>query len=70
MWGRRQLSETNPVKADFHSVEFSDWTESPLFTCENIALDLKRISHVTNNLLCQIQSIRKILLNENQPQSE
>ena len=26
-------------KADFHSVQFSDWTGNPSLTCENVALD-------------------------------
>ena len=32
------------LKADFHSAEFSDWTENPLFTCENVAVNLNRMS--------------------------
>ena len=56
-----------PLKADFHSVEFSDWTGNPLFTCENVALNLNRMLRLTNVLLCQIQSARKILLSGNQP---
>ena len=55
------------LKADFHSVEFSDWKENPWFTCENVALNLKRLLRVSNNLLCQIQSARKILQSGNQP---
>ena len=35
-------------KADFHLVEFSDWTGNPLFVCENVAVILNRMSHVTN----------------------
>ena len=66
MWGN---IKTNGVKADFHSVEFSDRTGNPLFTFENAALNLKRRLRVSNNLLCQIQSTRKILLSENQPLS-
>ena len=50
-----------------NSVEFSDWTGNPLLTCEKVALDLKRMLRVSNNLLCQIQSARKILLSGNQP---
>ena len=37
------------MKADFHSVEFSDWTGSLLFKCENVALNLKRMLHLTNS---------------------
>ena len=55
------------VKADFHSVEFSDWTGSLLFTCKNVALNLSRMLRVSNVLLCQIQPARKILLSGNQP---
>ena len=55
------------LKADFHSVEFSDWTGNPLFMCENTALNLNRMPRVTNILLSQIQSARKILLNRSQP---
>ena len=56
------------VRADFHSAEFSDWTGSPLFVCENGAVILNRMSHVTKILLSKIQSARKILLSGNQPQ--
>ena len=35
-------------KADFHSVEFSDWTGNLLFTCENFALNLNRTLRLTN----------------------
>ena len=67
-WGDNELQSKNyNLKADFHSVEFSDWTGNPLFTCENVALDLKRMFSVCNNFLCQIQSARKILLSGNQP---
>ena len=52
------------VKADFLSVEFSNWTGNPLFMCENVAMTLNRISHVTNILLSKIQSTWKILLSE------
>ena len=55
------------IKADFYTVEFSDWTGNPLFTCENAALNLNRMLRVANVLLCQIQSARKILLSGNQP---
>ena len=55
------------LNADFHSAEFSDWTGSPLFTCENVAFGLKSMLHVSKNLLCQIQSPWKILLSGNQP---
>ena len=34
--------------------------------CENVALNLNRMLHMTNNLLCQIQSAWKILLSRNQ----
>ena len=40
--------EVIAVKADFHSVEFSDWTGNLLFTCEDVALDLNRMLRVTN----------------------
>ena len=56
-----------PFKADFHSVEFSDWTGHPLFTCEIVALNLNRMLRVTKTLLCQIQFAQKILLSGNQP---
>ena len=55
------------IEADFHSVEFSDWTGNPLFTFENVALDLIRMSRVSNNLLCQIQFSRGVLLGGNRP---
>ena len=55
------------LKADFHSVEFSDGTGNPLFACENVALNVKRMLRVSNNLFFQIQSARKILLSGNQP---
>ena len=55
------------VRADFHSVEFSNWTGNPLFVCENVAVVLNRMSRVTNILLSEIQSTRKILLRGNQP---
>ena len=55
------------VKADFHSVEFSDWTGIPLFRCENVAQNLNRMLRVNKNFLCQIQSAWKILLSGNQP---
>ena len=58
---------TAHLKADFHSVEFSDWTGIPLLTCENVALNLNRMLRVTNVLSFQIQSARKILLSGNQP---
>ena len=54
------------LKADFHSVEFSNWAGIPLFTCENVAFNLKRILCMNNNLLCQIQSAQKILPSGNQ----
>ena len=63
----KEIFRRTTLKADFHSVEFSDWTGNPLFTCENVTLDLKRMLRVCNNLLCQIQSARKILLSGNQP---
>ena len=55
------------LKADFYSVEFSDWTGIPLLTCENVAFNLKRMLCMNNNILCQIQSTRKIILSGNQP---
>ena len=54
-------------KAGFQSVGFSDWTGSPLFVCENVAVTLDRMSHMTNILLSKIQSAWKILLSGNQP---
>ena len=39
------------VKADFHSEDVSDWTGNPLFTCENVALNLNIMLRVTNILL-------------------
>ena len=53
------------LKADFHTVEFSDWTGNPQLMCENVALNLKRMSCMTKILLSKIQSARKILLNGN-----
>ena len=29
-------------RADCHSVEFSDWTGNPLFTCENVAFGFQK----------------------------
>ena len=55
------------VKADFHSVEFSDWTGNPLLMCENFAVNLNRTLRVTKVLLCKIWPVRKILLSGNQP---
>ena len=52
--------------AMFQSVEFSDRTGNPLFTCEDVALNLKRMLRMSNNLLCPIQSAWKILLSGNQ----
>ena len=45
------------VKADLHSVEFSDWRGNLLYTCEDVALDLNRMLR-----LCQILSAWKILM--------
>ena len=50
------------LKADFHSVEFSDWTGNPLLMCENVAVNLNRMLRMTKILLSKIQSARKILL--------
>ena len=50
----------NSVRSE-HPVEFSDWKGDPLFTCKDVALSLNRMLRVTNNLLCQFQSARKIL---------
>ena len=47
------------VKADFHSVEFSDWTGNPLLMCENFAVNLNRMLRVTKVLLCKIWPVRK-----------
>ena len=55
------------VKVDFHSVEFSEWTENPLFTREAVALNLNKKFRVTDLLLCLFPSVRKILLSGNQP---
>ena len=55
------------LKADFHSVEFSDWTENPLLMCENVAVNLNRMLRVTKVLLSKIQSAWKILLSGSQP---
>ena len=41
------------IKADFHSLEFSDWKGNILVTCENVALNLKKTSRVTKTLLCK-----------------
>ena len=43
------------VKADFHSVEFSDWTGNPLLMCENAAVNLNRMLGMTKILLSKIQ---------------
>ena len=66
----QRSNETNnkvKIKADFHLVEFSDWTGNPLITCEHVALNFNSMIEVTSALLCQIQSARKILLSGNQP---
>ena len=55
------------LTADFHSVEFSDWTGNPLFFCENGAVILNTIPRVTYILFSKIQSARKILRSGNQP---
>ena len=55
------------LKADFHSVEFSNLTGNPLLMCENVTLNLKRMLRVTKILVSKIQSARKILLSRNQP---
>ena len=55
------------IKTDSHSLEFSDWTENPLFVSENVAVMLNRMLRVTKNLLSKIQSARKILLRGSQP---
>ena len=31
------------LKADFHSIEFSDWTGNPLSMCENVTMNLNRM---------------------------
>ena len=54
------------VRADFHSVESSKWTENLLFTWENVAVNLNRAFHVINFLLCKTPSARKILPSGNQ----
>ena len=41
------------IKADFHSVEFSDWTRNLLLTRENVALNLKRMLRMNNTLSCK-----------------
>ena len=55
------------VKADFHSVEYTNWKGNRLFTRENVGLNWNRMLRVTNIVLCQIQFARKILLGGNQP---
>ena len=55
------------LKADFHLVAFSDWTVNPLFTCENVAMILNRMSRVTNILLSKNSVPYKIQLSGNQP---
>ena len=50
------------LKADFHSVEFSDWTGNPLSMCENVAVNLNRMIRVTKISLSKIRSVRKILI--------
>ena len=54
-------------KADFHSVEFSDWKGNPLFTSENVALNLNTMLPMTKISSSKIHSARKILLSGNQP---
>ena len=39
------------LKADFNSVEFSDWTENPSFMCKNVPLNLNGMLHVRNILI-------------------
>ena len=56
-----------PLKADFHSVESSEWTGNLLFTRETVALNLNKMSHVADLLLCLFPSAKKILLSGNQP---
>ena len=36
-----------PFKADFHSVEFSDWTGNPFFMFEKVAVNFIRMLRVT-----------------------
>ena len=61
------VSLKSSFKADFHSVEFFDWTGNPLFACENVAVNLNRLLRMGNISLCKIQSARKIPLSGNQP---
>ena len=51
-------SENPCIKADFYSVEFSDWTGNPLLLCENVAMNMNRMFRVTKILLSKIPSAR------------
>ena len=54
------------LKADFHSVEFSDWTGNSLLMCENFAVNVNKMLRVTKILLSKIQSAWEILLSGSQ----
>ena len=49
-------------KADFHSLEFSEWIGDLLPMRENVTLNLNRMLPMTNSFLCKILSTPKILL--------
>ena len=55
------------LKANFHSVEFSERTGNLLFTRVIVALNLNKMLRVTDLLLCLFPSAQKILLSGNQP---
>ena len=52
-------------KADFHSVEFSEWTRNLWLIRENDTLNLNRILRMASAFLCKVASAPKILLNGN-----
>ena len=56
-----------PLKADFHSVEFSEWAEILLFAGESVALKLNRHLRLSSFLLSRIPTARKITLTGNWP---
>ena len=55
------------LKADFRSVEFSDWTGNPLLMWESVTVNLNRMLRMSKILLSKIQAARKIPPSENQP---
>ena len=55
------------AKADFNSVEFSDWIRNSLLMCKIVAVNLNRMLLVTKLLLTKFHSAPKILLSGHQP---